>query len=63
MVDDFEQLDLDNKEFRNALRLIQNTSHSLFLTGKAGTGKSTFLRYIVANSAKKLAVVAPAHSL
>ncbi|WP_455607728.1 hypothetical protein, partial [Bacteroides rodentium] len=38
--------DTQNKEFQDALNLIQYTSQSVFLTGKAGTGKSTFLKYI-----------------
>lgn len=37
-------IDTGNKEFQDALSLIQYTSQSVFLTGKAGTGKSTFLR-------------------
>ncbi|TGE20885.1 AAA family ATPase [Hymenobacter metallicola] len=52
-------LDLDNREFQLALDLIENTNRSVFLTGKAGTGKSTFLRYIVAHTRKKAIVVAP----
>nr|WP_203558331.1 AAA family ATPase [Bacteroides sp. 224] len=39
--------------------MIQYTSHSVFLTGKAGTGKSTFLRYICENTKKKHVVLAP----
>ncbi|NML67969.1 3'-5' exonuclease [Hymenobacter sp. RP-2-7] len=34
-------LDLDNREFQLALDLIENTNRSIFLTGKAETGKST----------------------
>ena len=41
-----EGLDLNNKELQQALQVLQFTRHSLFLTGKAGTGKYTFLRYI-----------------
>ena len=37
---------MDNKRFSLAFDLIANTSQSVFLTGKAGTGKTTFLRYI-----------------
>ena len=44
-------IDLDNAELQNALQIIQFTRRSLFLTGKAGTGKSTFLRYIAAINA------------
>lgn len=40
------ELDLNNREWQSALRIINTTRRSLFLTGKAGTGKSTFLRYV-----------------
>ena len=51
--------DTNNPEFQNALQIVEYTRHSLFLTGKAGTGKSTFLRYICANTKKKHVVLAP----
>lgn len=51
--------DTDNKEFQNALNLIRYTNHSVFLTGKAGTGKSTFLRYVCEQVHKKHVVLAP----
>ena len=51
--------DTHNKEFQDALNLIKYTRQSLFLTGKAGTGKSTFLRYICENVKKKHVVLAP----
>ena len=54
-----ENIDLQNEEWQNALQIIQYTHRSLFLTGKAGTGKSTFLRYIAANTKKKHVVLAP----
>lgn len=54
-----ETIDLDNPELQNALQIIQFTRRSLFLTGKAGTGKSTFLRYIAAHTKKKHVVLAP----
>ena len=53
------ELDFDNVEFQTALDLIENTNQSFFLTGKAGTGKSTFLKHIVETSSKKYVVVAP----
>ncbi len=53
------ELDLDNKEWQDALQIINYTRHSLFLTGKAGTGKSTFLRYVAENTKKKHVVLAP----
>ncbi len=52
-------IDLNNKEFRQALQIIRFTKRSVFLTGKAGTGKSTFLRYIRNNVKKKNIVLAP----
>lgn len=54
-----EHIDLDNKELQDALQIIQYTSRSLFLTGKAGTGKSTFLRYIAQTTKKKHVILAP----
>lgn len=53
------QIDTHNPELQNALHIIQFTRNSLFLTGKAGTGKSTFLRYIAQNTKKKCVVLAP----
>lgn len=54
-----QAIDTNNKEFQDALKLIQYTRQSVFLTGKAGTGKSTFLRYICQNIKKKHVVLAP----
>ena len=51
--------DTQNKEIQDALNLIQYTRQSVFLTGKAGTGKSTFLRYICEHTKKKHVVLAP----
>lgn len=56
---DSPHIDTDNTEFQNALQIVQYTHRSLFLTGRAGTGKSTFLRYICANTKKKHVVLAP----
>ena len=54
-----EVIDLDNPEFQKAWELLQYTSQSVFLTGKAGTGKSTFLRYITSHTKKEYVVLAP----
>jgi tetratricopeptide (TPR) repeat protein len=54
-----QNLDLDNPEFQDIWKLISYTRQSVFMTGKAGTGKSTFLRYIVENTKKKTVVLAP----
>lgn len=56
---DAGHIDLNNPELQNALRIIQNTHRSLFLTGKAGTGKSTFLRHISQTTKKKHVILAP----
>ena len=53
------QVDTHNKEFQDALNLIQYTRQSVFLTGKAGTGKSTFLKYVCEVTKKKHIVLAP----
>ena len=52
-------IDQHNVEFQKALQIIQYTHQSLFLTGKAGTGKSTFLRHICQVTKKKHVVLAP----
>jgi hypothetical protein len=51
--------DLNNTIFRLASQFVNQTARPVFLTGKAGTGKTTFLRYIRENCFKKMAVVAP----
>ena len=49
----------ENKELRTAWDFVENTGRSIFLTGKAGTGKTTFLKTIVEKSRKRPIVVAP----
>ena len=46
-------------EFRAAFELLEHTKQNIFLTGKAGTGKSTFLQYFRKHTEKEIAVVAP----
>ncbi len=48
-----------NKELDLAFNFIENTDRNLFLTGKAGTGKTTFLHKIKYESLKRMVVVAP----
>ena len=48
-----------NDEFKSAFDLMENTKECLFITGKAGTGKSTLLKYFKANTGKKIIVLAP----
>lgn len=54
-----QTIDLDNPEFQDIWKLISYTRQSVFMTGKAGTGKSTFLRHIVENTKKRTVVLAP----
>lgn len=54
-----ENIDLNNQELKNALQILKFTRRSLFLTGKAGTGKSAFLRHIAATTKKKHVILAP----
>jgi len=54
-----EHIDLNNPEFQTLWKIIQDTHRSVFLTGKAGTGKSTFLKYICAHTKKQYVVLAP----
>ena len=48
-----------NPQLELARRYVEQTGVSVFLTGKAGTGKTTFLRDIVATTAKRHVVLAP----
>jgi ATP-dependent DNA helicase PIF1 len=48
-----------NPQFRRALDLMETTGKDLFITGKAGTGKSTLLEYFRATTGKRIAVLAP----
>ena len=45
--------------FEMAERYVKATGRSVFLTGKAGTGKTTFLRYIIQTTSKRTVVLAP----
>ena len=49
----------ENDKFLLAKEYVNKTSINIFLTGKAGTGKTTFLKEIVNNSIKRLIVTAP----
>lgn len=54
----FAELDF-NEEFAAAFDALENTGRNIFVTGKAGTGKSTLLQYFRAKTSKNLAVLAP----
>jgi ATP-dependent DNA helicase PIF1 len=57
-VNDSPRIDL-NEQFQNALRLMEQSSRSVFVTGRAGTGKSTLLSYFRHLTRKRVAVLAP----
>jgi len=48
-----------NKEFAHALKLLEDSNKNLFITGKAGTGKSTLLEHFRNNTGKNVAILAP----
>ncbi len=48
-----------NDEFKQALELLENSSQNLFITGNAGTGKSTLLEHFKATTKKRVAILAP----
>lgn len=47
------------EEFKEILDLLKNTNESIFITGKAGTGKSSLLKHFIKNTNKKLVILAP----
>ena len=49
----------ENIELRRAWDFVENTGTSVFITGKAGTGKTTFLKTLKERSSKRMVVVAP----
>ena len=49
---------MDNPQIELARKIIETTDTSLFLTGKAGTGKTTFLRRLRSESPKRMVVLA-----
>lgn len=48
-----------NEDFKSALDLIEGRNESVYVTGKAGTGKSTLLKYLRATTKKNVVVLAP----
>ncbi len=52
-------MEFDNLDIKRAYDFIQYTNRNLFLTGKAGTGKTTFLHRIKKEALKRMIVVAP----
>jgi hypothetical protein len=45
--------------FARLMRMIVSTNHSFFITGKAGTGKSTFIQYLQTHTQKNIVLLAP----
>lgn len=58
IVDNIE-LDATNEEFNQAADFVSSTDKLIFLTGKAGTGKTTFLKYIKSQTDKNTVILAP----
>src|SRR4029079_1967543 len=54
-----QKIDSSNTLCSLASDLVNHTSRNIFLTGRAGTGKTTFLKYIKENCPKQMVVVAP----
>ncbi|TDE07691.1 DEAD/DEAH box helicase [Flavobacterium sandaracinum] len=56
-----ENIDLDknNVEFNNASEFVKHTDKLIYLTGKAGTGKTTFLKSLKNNTTKNAVILAP----
>ena len=48
-----------NPEFQSALSLMEETDKNIFITGRAGTGKSTLLNYFHNNTGKRAVILAP----
>lgn len=48
-----------NEQFEQALKMLESSSNNLFITGNAGTGKSTLLEYFKKTTTKKAAILAP----
>lgn len=61
MIETIENIELDkeNSEFNNAVEFVRHTDKLVYLTGKAGTGKTTFLKYIKSTTNKNTVVLAP----
>jgi len=48
-----------NPQFYHVLKILENTRQNIFITGRAGTGKSTLLNHFVNHTKKNVAVLAP----
>ncbi|MFT3979157.1 MAG: helix-turn-helix domain-containing protein [Ferruginibacter sp.] len=60
MTPDSQHIEIEyNERFELGFRFVTETSENIFLTGKAGTGKTTLLKYIRENCSKNIVVAAP----
>ena len=48
-----------NEDFKEIISLFEKSNKNIFVTGKAGTGKSSLIRYIKKNSKKEIVILAP----
>jgi hypothetical protein len=55
---EIEKIDF-TQEYTNIINIVENTNNNIFITGGAGTGKSTLLLYIMEHTTKKYVVLAP----
>ena len=55
----FTGIDPENEPFLRALHFMENSTRSLFVTGKAGTGKSTLIKLFTKFTKKKVLILAP----
>ena len=53
------ELDETNESFNYAAEFVKHTKKIVYVTGKAGTGKTTFLKYLKKNTTKNTAIIAP----
>lgn len=53
------ELDTENREQQKAFDIVANTNNCLFITGKAGTGKTTFVKRLLKEVNKNFLVLAP----
>ena len=56
--EDLENVDFTG-EFASAFDLMENTNENIIITGKAGTGKSTLLKYFIVHTEKNAVALAP----
>jgi len=59
MTEFIQVLDSSNELFSLAADMVNHSGQNIFITGKAGTGKTTFLKYIKENCAKQIVITAP----